>query len=184
MKRSLSVCIVASLGLALAVSARAADPLFDGTEEPSQRPTVKKLVEESAVSVPGTGEVAGMDNRMWVEIRAANSSARSRLAEMGMSIEELGDGTVSGVVDPEGLALIEADGFVVVRRVFLRNFHSEDFPSEDSIYHNYDELASELSSLNSAAPDIATVFSIGTSHEGRDLMAIRLTSGYGDKPGI
>jgi len=168
----------------LAFAARntaASDTVFDGASGPEAR-SVSELA--AAQAAPGVGPAAEVDARMWVEVRAADAGARSRLASMGMSIEELGSGTALGIVDPESLSAIEDAGFTVIRRVFLRTFGPEDFPAEDGIYHNFDELQAELSSLASAAPDLVSFFSLGSSWQGRDLLGLRLSAGPEAKPGI
>lgn len=45
-----------------------------------------------------------------------------------------------------------------------------------STYHNYSEVVSWLSTLNTSYPMISSVFSIGKSFQGRDIYCIRLTN--------
>jgi carboxypeptidase T len=46
-----------------------------------------------------------------------------------------------------------------------------DFPARDALYHNYAEMVAEIQAVEAAHPDIVNVFSIGTSHRGRDIWA-------------
>jgi carboxypeptidase T len=50
-----------------------------------------------------------------------------------------------------------------------------DFPSGDSRYHNYAEMTSEINSLVSANPSIASQRVIGTSYQGRNIVAIKIS---------
>ncbi|MGW0757532.1 M14 family metallopeptidase [Streptomyces sp. NPDC002814] len=50
-----------------------------------------------------------------------------------------------------------------------------DFPSADSKYHNYAEMTSEINSLVSANPGIASQRTIGTSYQGRNIVAIKIS---------
>ncbi|MEV6173265.1 M14 family metallopeptidase [Streptomyces sp. NPDC051954] len=54
-----------------------------------------------------------------------------------------------------------------------------DFPSADSRYHNYAEMTSEISSLISANPSIASQRTIGTSYGGRNIVAIKISDNVG-----
>ncbi|WP_406197858.1 MULTISPECIES: M14 family metallopeptidase [unclassified Streptomyces] len=50
-----------------------------------------------------------------------------------------------------------------------------DFPSGDSRYHNYAEMTSEINSLVSANSSIASRRVIGTSYQGRNIVAIKIS---------
>ncbi|MGW1610976.1 M14 family metallopeptidase [Streptomyces sp. NPDC002285] len=50
-----------------------------------------------------------------------------------------------------------------------------DFPSGDSRYHNYAEMTSEINSLVSANSSIASQRVIGTSYQGRNIVAIKIS---------
>ena len=49
------------------------------------------------------------------------------------------------------------------------------FPPDFDGYHDYAEMVAELQSLAAAYPDITHLQSIGLSHQGRDLWALRIT---------
>ena len=44
-------------------------------------------------------------------------------------------------------------------------------------YHNYTELMDELESLVEEFPELARLYSLGQTHEGRDLAVIQLSQG-------
>jgi murein tripeptide amidase MpaA len=50
-----------------------------------------------------------------------------------------------------------------------------EFPSYDSRYHSYAEMVAEIKSVAAAKPSIVRVFSIGKSHEGRDIWAAKIS---------
>ncbi|MEU1006052.1 M14 family metallopeptidase [Streptomyces tibetensis] len=54
-----------------------------------------------------------------------------------------------------------------------------DFPSADSKYHNYAEMTSEINSIVSANPSIASQRVIGKSYQGRNIVAIKISDNVG-----
>jgi carboxypeptidase T len=54
-----------------------------------------------------------------------------------------------------------------------------DFPSADSRYHNYAEMTSAINSIVSANPAIASTRVIGTSYQGRNITAIKISDNVG-----
>ena len=62
------------------------------------------------------------------------------------------------------------------------------FPSSHSGYHDYAEMTAEVLAVQDAHPDLVRRFSIGTSHEGRQLWAARITRNvsaeHADRPAI
>ncbi len=54
-----------------------------------------------------------------------------------------------------------------------------DFPPADSAYHNYAELVTEVNQLVAKYPSIARKISIGTSYQGRDLIAVKISDNVG-----
>lgn len=62
-----------------------------------------------------------------------------------------------------------------------------DFPPEDSNYHNYQEMVADLQALAGAYPQLVHIFSLGQSFEGRDLIGVRISSDANDnlsEPGV
>jgi carboxypeptidase T len=62
-----------------------------------------------------------------------------------------------------------------------------DFPPEDSGYHNYAETVADLQAVAAAHPAVVHLFSLGTSYEGRDLIAARISNDATDnlsEPGV
>jgi len=72
----------------------------------------------------------------------------------------------------------------------FRVFPSEepdDFPPEDSNYHNYAEMVAELQTLAATYPATVHLFSLGTSYEGQNLIGARVSNDPSDnlsEPGV
>ncbi|BFV56244.1 M14 family metallopeptidase [Kitasatospora sp. CMC57] len=54
-----------------------------------------------------------------------------------------------------------------------------DFPSKDSMYHNYAEATADINAVVAAHPSIMSKQVIGKSYEGRDLFAIKISDNVG-----
>ena len=169
-----------------AVSAPAApDPRFDGQGSGQTAP--EALEAPCAPEAPATFPA---DQRLWVVIDAGDAKTRTAAATAGVSIEEVRPGQISGFATPAALARAKAAGLKVLSSEPLsRRFPAKDFPGKDAAYHNFAETAAELKSLAGKAPDIASLFSIGKTTQGRDIWALRLCpdakdSAASKKPGI
>ncbi|MDA8130953.1 MAG: M14 family metallopeptidase [Elusimicrobia bacterium] len=119
------------------------------------------------------------DGRYWVTIKAADKAARTSLLEQGFDIIEVDrkGGTVSGIAGPELMDHLSSKSFSVIKRVPLAEYSStvsKDFPAADAIYHNYKETTDLLKELASKNSDIASLFSIGKTVEGRDIWCLRI----------
>jgi carboxypeptidase T len=75
----------------------------------------------------------------------------------------------------------------------LRGFHvvakeqPDDFPPEDSGYHNYTEMVQDLQAVAAAHPATVRLFSLGSSYEGRDMIGARISNDATDnlgEPGV
>lgn len=71
-------------------------------------------------------------------------------------------------------------------RVFPRE-EPDDFPPEDSDYHNYAEMVADMQAVAAAHPSTVHLFSLGTSYDGRDLIGARVSNDATDnlsEPGV
>lgn len=50
-----------------------------------------------------------------------------------------------------------------------------DFPPQDSLYHSYTEMVTEIHAVETAHPAIVHVFSMGKSYQGRDIWAAKIS---------
>jgi carboxypeptidase T len=95
---------------------------------------------------------------------------RTAVARTGADIIEIGADYV--IVRATGLeaARISRLGYLIEQVV-----QTEDFPSTDSAYHNYAEMVAEIQTIAAAHPGIVSLFSIGSSYEGRILWAAKIS---------
>lgn len=134
--------------------------------------------------------ISEADGRVWAEFDAPGKAERNALVDAGISLEEIKPGRAAGFATAKALERAAAKGLKPAVKVSVRaRFGKLDFPDKDAIYHNYKELESEMRGVAARAPDLVSVFSIGKSTLGRDILAIRLTKGArgtqrSDKPGI
>jgi carboxypeptidase T len=123
------------------------------------------------------------DERLWVIITAPDKGTRNRIVTAGVAIEDVRDGKVAGFATPHALQRLQDQGIKVERRTALATISTQDFPKPDGTYHDYSRTEAELNAIASANKDIASVFSIGKSWQGRSILALRLNSTeHGDQP--
>ncbi len=129
---------------------------------------------------PSLGAAAqAPDGRRWVTLRAADKYARTRLLEAGLDIVEIKGDKVSGFASPALAAELTATKSAGMERSLSMAEYSaltKDFPSNDAAYHNYKETTDLLNDLASKNSDIASVFSLGKTVEGRDIWCLRINS--------
>jgi len=135
----------------------------------------------AAVSGPSAGKaaLAARDEGLfWITVKAADKYARTRLLEAGFDIIEINGGSVSGIASPELIELLSSKSFVIVNRIPLAAHiaRAKDFPAADADYHNFKETTDLLKQMAAANPDIASLFSIGKTIEGRDIWCLRINS--------
>jgi carboxypeptidase T len=99
---------------------------------------------------------------------------RSAIVATGAEIEAIGSEYVIVVATPDQRRQIDMLGFTVQPEQRL-----SDFPLVDAGYHNYAEMAAEVEASAAAHPSIVELFSIGTSYEGRDLLAAKISDNVG-----
>lgn len=119
------------------------------------------------------------DPRLWISVAASTKEERTRLLEMGLSIEDISARSVSGIIHRDSLPAFQTKSFNVLATMPLSQFASsslKDFPTQDAAYHNYREMYDRLKALESANPDIASLFSIGRTTEGREIWTLRINS--------
>ncbi|MEU4464921.1 MULTISPECIES: M14 family metallopeptidase [unclassified Streptomyces] len=107
---------------------------------------------------------------------------RTALQRAGVTVDEVhGHGVVvSGRADQ--VRKLRAQGYEVTplgavpdRSAGEDDVRLLDFPSADSKYHNYAEMTSEINSIVSANPSIASQRVIGKSYQGRNIVAVKIS---------
>lgn len=99
------------------------------------------------------------------------------VAGTGAAINEIDDGKVYVSATPAEVAAIRELGFDVelLPQFFHPDATIQDFPPGYDGYHNYDELVTVVDKVVADHPAIAKRVSFGTSHEGRDLIAVKIS---------
>ena len=108
------------------------------------------------------------------DVRTAKQ--RAAVARTGAAIVEVDHGSVTVTASRSDLRALRRAGFKVVSSA-----RKSDFPSADSAYHNYTEMSNEVTAVTNANPAIARRLSpaIGTSYQGRELVAAKLSDNVG-----
>lgn len=111
----------------------------------------------------------------WAGIRAKDKFARTAIASLGFSIENVKDDMTYGFANESIIRKIKKAGFNVTAHFPASEIRAFDFPAGDSIYHNYAEMNQAIDNLVARFPGLAHKFSIGKSLEGRDIVGIRIS---------
>lgn len=137
--------------------------------------------------VPGVASApepaAGPSVKPFVVHGVYTREQRSQLVREGYDIGE--------AYWADHVALYGSD--VQVQTLALRGFRvvareeTDDFPPEDSGYHNYAEMVEDVEALASAHPATVHIFSLGDSYDGRDMIGARVSNDATDnlsEPGV
>ncbi len=180
MKKILQLSRLASLSLAILGTLSISVIAGENT-------SFNQLLKEITVAEPVQAPEPSLDRsapaadqgRYWVTVKAADKAARTRLLEAGMDIVEIQKDRVSGFAGPYTMGQLSNKAFVVESKVTMAEYAArldKDFPTADAAYHNYAETTDLLNQLASKNSDIASVFSIGKTTEGRDIWCLRINS--------
>ena len=149
------------LALVTGLAALALIPSQAAQIQPSRAPAA------SAADAPGA-----LQRYRVGEVRTREQ--RSAIGATGAEIEAVGQDQVIVVATPEQRRQIAALGFTLQPAP-----RSSDFPVTDADYHNYAEMVAEVQATAAAHPSIVKLFSIGTSYEGRELLAAKISDNVG-----
>jgi murein tripeptide amidase MpaA len=114
---------------------------------------VRDLIDRSKVTVAGAAIVQVQHREVVV---TANRRTVRRLKRLGFTVERIG---TAGK-----------------RRGSAR---AAAFPPADAAYHDYSEMAAEVQSTAAAYPAIVSRFSLGLSHQGREIWAAKVSDNVG-----
>ncbi|MEV8633529.1 M14 family zinc carboxypeptidase [Streptosporangium sp. NPDC051023] len=111
----------------------------------------------------------------------SSSQQRSAVAATGAAIDQVDATSVVVTASESEVASIRKLGYTVTKipRSLSREARPFDFPPADSGYHNYAEMTAEINQIVAAHPAIASKSSYGTSYEGRDLIAVKISDNVG-----
>ncbi|WP_405588189.1 M14 family metallopeptidase [Streptomyces sp. NBC_01092] len=142
---------------------------------------VSASADSAAKAAPSADDIRQYEVRLH-----ATAKDRTALQRAGVTVDASDDHgvVVSGRADQiKKLKTLGYDvtplGTVPDRSAGEDDIRLNDFPSGDSRYHNYAEMTSEINSIISANPSIASQRVIGTSYQGRNITAIKISDNVG-----
>jgi carboxypeptidase T len=100
------------------------------------------------------------------------------IAATGAAVNGIEHGRVLVTATPAEIQAIRSLGFTVHEiplPITSGGATTLAFPAQDSGYHDYAEMMTEINALVASKPSIAQKLSIGTSHEGRDMPLIKIS---------
>ncbi|MFI9826513.1 M14 family metallopeptidase [Streptomyces sp. NPDC051913] len=106
---------------------------------------------------------------------------RTAIQETGVTVDEADEETVVVSGRADQIKKLRRLGYEVQPlgtapdRLAEDEMRLYDFPSADSRYHNYAEMTSAINSAVSAHPDIVSQRVIGTSYQGRNIVALKIS---------
>ncbi|GLW11832.1 hypothetical protein Misp01_69600 [Microtetraspora sp. NBRC 13810] len=121
-------------------------------------------------------------NRQYRVQGPSTAEQRSAVARTGAAIDEVAGNSVVVTATEGEVAEIEKLGHRVTPLLKPSTPalpQPQDFPPADSGFHNYAELTAVVNQVVADHPAIARKISYGTSYEGRDLMAIKISDNVG-----
>lgn len=117
-----------------------------------------------------------------------DAKERSEVAATGAAIFEFGpDFVLIEATAAEAGEVLERGGRRWQVEDVTAEFFGRAFPPADSAYHDYAEMVAELNQAAADHPAIFSLFSIGTSHEGRTIWAGKISDNVGvdeDEPEV
>jgi len=174
MTRTSLLAVIAAALAAAAARADWNDQAFDGRAGNDAAP--------AAAALKRQGPAASPDEREWVIVKAADKAARTRAANAGLAIEEIGADAVAGVATPRAVARLRKGGAAIVSRRPLKS-GEKDFPPADKAYRTFAQAQAALSAIADAHPEIASLVTLGATTQGRPITALRFnTSAQGAAP--
>ena len=114
----------------------------------------------------------------WMKFKATNKFERTKIANLGVSIEAVVEDSVMTIGNARNLEAAKKSGLLLMNFELTENTY--DFPPNDSSFHNYDELSQEMQLLAQQYPNLVKLSSIGKSREGRNLYMLTLSTDEDD----
>lgn len=112
----------------------------------------------------------------WMKIKASTKEERTKIHNVGATIESVQSDYVIVLARPSEKAVLEKTGKVITS--FPLSADLLDFPEKDSRFHNYQEVIAAIDVLKNKNKDLVQVESIGKSVEGRDIINIKLSANH------
>ena len=113
------------------------------------------------------------------DVRTAAS--RNQIARSGAAIDGVQHAVVEITATAAEVTTLRSQGFKVEKlpAQALERASTMDFPPRDAAYHNYAETIAEVNRVVAAYPSIASKRVLGTSYEGRQIVAVKISDNVG-----
>ncbi|MFD9037205.1 M14 family metallopeptidase [Streptomyces bottropensis] len=155
--------------LALALAAPLAATTTDATATSAERP-----------------RASADDIRQYEVHMHSDSASRTALQRSGVTVDDADDHSVFVSGRADQIKKLRQQGYEITALGAVPDrSHGEDdvrlfdFPSADSRYHNYAEMTNEINSVVAANSSIASQRVIGTTYQGRNIVAIKISDNVG-----
>lgn len=124
-------------------------------------------VSANATSVPGS------ETSFWMKIKATDKFQRTALENMGIPIDMVREDYVISYGSQTDVDLLKSKNLLLAHTPIVK---PSDFPTPDSIYHNYAELTQAVQKLAAENQDIVALDSLGKTVEGREIWHLRIST--------
>ncbi|AXK36297.1 zinc carboxypeptidase [Streptomyces armeniacus] len=169
-RRNTTAAVLLALALAVPVTAQAtASPSASQPSQPEQQ--AERQAEDTAEK-PRQYELGGVSTR----------AQRTAVAATGASVDEVRPHSVVVTADASEARAVKRLGHKLTplpgppaRTKAGEAPGAKDFPPADSGYHNYAEANEAIDGYLAKYPEIMTRKVIGKSHEGRDIVAVKIS---------
>ncbi|WP_119580705.1 M14 family metallopeptidase [Streptomyces europaeiscabiei] len=155
--------------LTLALAAPVAATTTDATATSAERP-----------------RASADDIRQYEVHMHSDSKSRTALQQAGVTVDDADDHSVFVSGRADQIKKLRQQGYEITalgaapdRSGGEGDVRLFDFPSADSRYHNYAEMTNEINSVVSANSSIASQRVIGTTYQGRNIVAIKISDNVG-----
>ncbi|KUN26124.1 carboxypeptidase [Streptomyces antibioticus] len=121
------------------------------------------------------------DIRQYEIHQHTNPVTRTAIQQTGVTVDEADEETVVVSGRAAQIKKLRRLGYEVTAlgsapdRLAEDELRLYDFPSADSRYHNYAEMTNEINAVVAAHPDIVSQRVIGTSYQGRNIVALKIS---------
>lgn len=117
---------------------------------------------------------------VWMEIQATTVEERTALASEGYDIVSVEDDRVIVLGSVDQLAKAKAKNILLAQ--YGLGLSPFDFPQADQKFYNYQEMTIELEAMAAQFPELATLTSLGSTVEQRQIWMMRLSVNSDVKP--
>ncbi|MFJ4468898.1 M14 family metallopeptidase [Streptomyces sp. NPDC089424] len=143
-------------------------------------------VTDATADSAGRAAASADDVRQYEIHTHSTAQDRTAIQRTGVTVDEADDHTVVVSGRADQIRRLRALGYEITplgavpdRSAGEDDVRLFDFPSADSRYHNYAEMTSAINSAVAANPGIVSQRVIGTSYQGRNIVAVKISDNVG-----